>query len=135
MPQHEIEVILTRKLASYLAMAVFVVDPSGELIFYNEPAEQLLGIRFDETGPLSMADWSHIFEPTDEAGHPVQPEALPLVITVQQQRPAHGSFFIRGLDGARRRLEVTAIPLLGQAERLLGAAAVFWEAGPEAGAG
>ena len=49
-------------------------------------------------------------------------------IAVEQRRPAHGRFWIRGLDGQRRRLEVTAIPLLGQADRHLGAAAIFWEA-------
>jgi PAS domain-containing protein len=125
--QHEIEVILMRELASYLAMAIFVVDPAGELIYYNEPAERLLGTRFDETGPMAMTDWSSLFEPSDEQGH-LAPEQLPLVIAVEQGRPAHGRFSIRGLDGQRRRLEVTAIPLLGQADRRLGAAAVFWEA-------
>ena len=43
MAQHEIELILMRELASYLAMAIFVVDPEGELLYYNEPAERLLG--------------------------------------------------------------------------------------------
>jgi PAS domain-containing protein len=125
--QYEIEVILMRELASYLAMAVFVVDPAGELIYYNEPAERLLGTRFDETGPMAMTDWSSLFEPSDEQGR-LPPEQLPLVIAVEQGRPAHGRFSIRGLDGQRRQLEVTAIPLLGQGGRHLGAAAVFWEA-------
>ena len=47
--------------------------------------------------------------------------------SVQQGRPAHGRFSIRGLDGADRQLEATAIPLVGQANRRLGAVAVFWE--------
>ena len=68
MPQHEIEVILTRELAGYLAMAIFVVDPAGSLIFYNEPAEALLGTRFEETGPMEMDDWAHVFDPRDEDG-------------------------------------------------------------------
>ncbi len=127
MAQYEIEVILMRELASYLAMAVFVVDPAGELIYYNEPAERLLGTRFDETGPMAMTDWSSLFEASDEQGL-LAPEQLPLVIAVEQGRPAHGRFSIRGLDGQRRHLEVTAIPILGQADRHLGAAAVFWEA-------
>ena len=41
--------------------------------------------------------------------------------------PAHRSFWIRGLDGQLRKIEVTAFPLVGQAERFLGAIAIFWE--------
>ena len=129
MPQYEIEVILTRELAGYLAMAIFVVDPAGSLIFYNEPAEALLGTRFEETGPMEMDDWAHVFDPRDEDGNPLEPESLPLVITLRDVRPTHGRFSIRGLDGTRRQLEVTAIPLIGLGGRLPGAAAIFWEAG------
>ena len=69
-----------RELASHLATAVFVVDPSGELVFYNEPAELLLGTRFDETGPMPMDDWSSVFEPTDEQGRSLAAgAACPLV--------------------------------------------------------
>ena len=94
MPQYEIEVILTRELAGYLAMAIFVVDPAGSLIFYNEPAEALLGTRFEETGPMEMDDWAHVFDPRDEDGAPLEPEALPLVITLRDARPTHGRFSI-----------------------------------------
>ena len=50
MSQKEIEVILTRQLATYLAMPIFVIDTQGTLLFYNESAEAILGRRFDETG-------------------------------------------------------------------------------------
>ena len=46
MAQKDVEVILMRQLASYLAVPIFLVDPAGNLIFYNEPAERLLGRRF-----------------------------------------------------------------------------------------
>ena len=129
MAQHEIEVILTRELAAHLAMAIFLVDPDGRLIFYNEPAEALLGTRFEETGPMEIEDWARVFDPRDADGEALAPEALPLVITLRDVRPTHGRFSIRGLDGNRRELEVTTIPLLGQGGRLPGAAAIFWEAG------
>ena len=58
MAQKAIELILMRQLASSLAMPIFLVDASGNLLFYNEPAEQLLGSRFDETGEMSMTEWS-----------------------------------------------------------------------------
>lgn len=127
MHQKEIEVILARQLASYLAMSIFIVDPQGTLLYYNEPAERILGRRFEETGEMPVGEWSTIFEPTDEAGRPLKPEALPLVIALNERRPAHGSFWINGLDGVQRHIEVTAFPLIGQAERYVGALAIFWE--------
>ena len=124
---HPIEVILLRELAGHLSMPIFVVDPDGDLLFYNEPAEQLLGSRFDETGMMPFEEWSTIFLPTDRDGAPIAPDALPLAIAVQQRRPAQGDMWIQGLDGARRALTVTAIPLQGQWGDHLGAAAIFWE--------
>ena len=56
MSQQEIEVILARQLAEYLNMAIFIVDPSGDLLYYNEPAEAILGSRYVETGPMSASD-------------------------------------------------------------------------------
>ena len=66
MAQKAIELILMRQLASSLAMPIFLVDASGNLLFYNEPAEQLLGSRFDETGEMSMKEWSSLFAPIGE---------------------------------------------------------------------
>ncbi len=133
MAQHEIEVILTRHLASYLAMPLFLVDPQGTLIYYNEPAEAVLGRRFEETGEMPVDEWATIFTPTDEAGAVLPPEALPLVKALSERRPAHRGFWIEGLDGVRRQIEVTAIPLVGHAGRFLGAVAIFWEASADEG--
>lgn len=125
--QKEIELILARQLASYLVMPIFIVDPRGNLIYYNEPAELILGRRFEETGEMPVEEWSTLFKPTDEAGNPLAPEALPLVIALTQHFPAHRDMWIEGLDGVRRMIEVTAFPINGQAERYLGALAIFWE--------
>jgi PAS domain-containing protein len=127
MPQKEIEVILMRQLASYLAIPIFLVDPQGTLIFYNEPAEAILGRRFEETGEMPVSEWALMFEPADEAGEPLPPDRLPLVEALSERRPAHGSFWIRGLDSVPHHIEVFAFPLLAQAGRFLGAAALFWE--------
>ena len=50
MAAHEIEIILNRQLADCLSIPVFITDTIGNLIFYNEPAEEVLGKRFEETG-------------------------------------------------------------------------------------
>lgn len=125
--QKEIELILARQLASHLAMPIFIVDPPGNLIYYNEPAEGILGRRFEETGEMPVEQWSTIYNPTDENGEPLSQDSLPLVIALTQHCPAHRTMWIDGLDGVRRRIEVTAFPIDGQAERYLGALAIFWE--------
>lgn len=127
MSQQEIEVILARHLAEYLAMPIFIVNPAGDLIFYNEPAEVILGTRYSETGIMPASDWSTAFHPVDQQGFSIPGENLPLMIALTKRRPAHKVFWIRSLDGSLREIEVAAFPLIGQAERFLGGIAIFWE--------
>jgi PAS domain-containing protein len=128
MSQQPIELILMRELADLLATPMFVVNGGGDLVFYNELAEDLLGMRFEETGPMPAEEWSTIFGPLDTDGNPMAPADLPLVVALREGHAAHVTFDIRGLDGAVRRLETTAIPLLDSNGQLVGAAALFWEA-------
>ena len=95
---HPIQIILTRQLAGYLSVPLFLVDPSGTLLFYNEPAEGILGRRFEETGAMSAEEWSSAFTPLDEGGQPIPPEQLPLRI-----RAENGTSFNRRLQ---RRVHV-----------------------------
>jgi len=122
----EIEVILTRHLASCLAMPIIIVDPDGNLVFYNEPAEAILGRRFEESGEVPASEWAQLFKATDDGGQPVN--QLPLQIAVTERHPVYGTLWIRGLDGMRRHIAITAIPLIGQSERFLGGMAILWEA-------
>lgn len=128
MAQKEIEIILARHLASYMMMPIFIVDPAGNLLYYNEPAELILGMRYDETGEMPLMEWSTRFKPTDRAGAPLAPEQLPLVVALTEKHPASSDFWIHGFDQALRHIQVTAFPLVGQANRFLGAVAFFWEA-------
>ncbi len=127
MAQYAIELILTRQLASQLAVPAFLVDPEGTLLYFNQPAETILGRRFEDAGPMPLERWSRDFVPTDESGTPLPASDLPLVIALEHRRASHSRFWILGLDGRRRRIGVTAIPLIGTANRLSGALAMFWE--------
>ncbi len=122
-----IEMVLLKQVASYLAMPMFVADAGGDLVYYNEPAEALLGRRYEETGHMPVAVWGTIFTATDSSGDPLPPDQLPLALAISQRRATQGSFWIRGLDGVTRRLVITAIPLNGFDDRALGAFAIFWE--------
>jgi PAS domain-containing protein len=126
MSQQRIELILLRQLATHLAMPIFIVDGAGNLIFYNEPAEQILGRRFEESGPMAASEWAKAWEPTDDAGKPLAPNEVPLSVALDETRPVHRRISIRGFDGVVRRIEAVAFPLIGTGE-LLGAAVMFWE--------
>lgn len=123
----DIEIILARQLASYLSVPIFIVDGDGNLLFYNEPAEVMLGQRFQDVGMIAAATWGTIFQPMDEMERPMGVEDLPLTQALTTRRPIHCDFWIRGLDGVKRHLDVTAIPLIGLAGRFIGGIAIFWE--------
>jgi PAS domain-containing protein len=127
MAQHELELILMRELAAHLQMPIFVVRPDGDLLFYNEPAEALLGVRFDEAGPMPIEEWASRFAPTDADGTPLGPENMPLAKTARSGQPSHSDLFVLDAHGNRRHLDVTRIPLTTASGQLVGAAAIFWE--------
>jgi PAS domain-containing protein len=128
MPQHDIEIILLRQLASYLNVPILIVDPKGDLLFFNEAAEPILGRRFDETGSIRRGEWSALLKPADDDGAPVPREQQPLFIATEERRPAYRRGRIFGLDGVARQVEGIAIPLHRQGGHFLGAVGVFWEA-------
>lgn len=126
MSRKEIEVILMRQLASCLAMPIIVVSPDGALVYYNEPAEAIVGRRFDEAGELTFEEWTAVFEPRDDRGVPLPKDIRPLVVALHERRPSHHKFWITGMDGIPRRIEATAFPLEGLNGRHLGAVAILW---------
>ena len=126
--QHEVELILSRQLSSYLAMPIVIVDTKGNAIYYNAAAEEIFGLRFDEYGPIPVEQWADIFHPTDRYGSAIPAASLPVIIALNQTRPARRSFWIQTQE-KKRHIEVTAFPILGQSGRHLGAVAIMWEAG------
>lgn len=119
---------LAEKFAATLAVPVFVVDRDGTLLFYNKPAEHVLGRTFDETGSMPASTWARLFLPTDKNGVPLLPEDLPLMITLSEKRPAYGPLWISGIDNVRRAIAVASFPIMNQASnKMMGAVAVFWE--------
>ncbi len=127
MSHNPIEVILARQLASHLAMPMFIVDPAGDLLFYNEPAEAILGRRFEEGGWMDSGEWSDTFRPVDENGEVVDSKELPVQLALTNLRPAHRRMWITNPKGKKRTIEVTAFPLVGLGNRCVGAVSIFWE--------
>jgi PAS domain-containing protein len=128
MTQKDIELILLRQWASHLSMPIFLTGADGELLFYNEPAEALIGLRFDEAGEMPASLIARIFKTKNADGTPMTADQLPLTVALQQRRPSHRVVRFEGLDGVSRVVEVTAVPITAQGERNLGAVVFFWEA-------
>ena len=127
MPQREVELILVRQLASYLTLPMFVVDPKGTLIYFNEPAEPLFGRRFDETEELPFGEWTALLQPSSPEGVPLEAHERPLLTALEQHRPTHATIRLRSLTGEWHQVDITCFPLTGQSGRELGAVALLWK--------
>lgn len=125
--QRNLVLILARELAANSATPMFVVDPEGTLVFYNEPAEKVLGRSFAETGPLAPQEWGSMFAPTNAGGDAIPLDDLPLTKAMRDLEPGHMSMRITGLDEEPRSIAVTAFPLFARANEFVGALAIFWE--------
>jgi PAS domain-containing protein len=119
--------ILAREFASKLATPMFIADGDGQLVYYNEPAEEILGRTFAEAGEMSADQWASLFETTDLEGRPIDLDDLPAGIAFATRRPAHGVHRIVGLDGVPRIVKVTAFPLFAHTAEFVGVVAIFWE--------
>ncbi len=129
MSQQPIELIHLRQWASHISVAVFLVDAAGRLVHYNDAAASLLGRSYDQAEELTVADLARDFSTLDTAGQPLAAPDLPLGRALAQRRPYHAQLRFRALDGVWYDVEVTAIPIEAVDGALLGAAALFWEAG------
>lgn len=125
-PQHPVEIIMARGFMSNMTTASFLVDEVGTLIFFNDAASRLLGVRFEEAGPMPADDWGSRFAPTRLDGQPLSVEELPLAVAVSQGRPAHGPMRIRSGTGESHDILVTAFPVVGRTGQR-GAMAIFWD--------
>jgi PAS domain-containing protein len=118
---------IVRQFAESMAMPVFIIDPDGNVRFYNEPAGAVLGRKFEDTGPVAASTWTRIFMPTDESGSPLLPEFLPLMIALREFRPNYGTMWIEGIDNVRRHIGVAAFPITEHSGEHIGAVAIFWD--------
>jgi PAS domain-containing protein len=128
--QKPIEIIQARSLISGLSTAAFLVDREGTLLFYNEAAGELLGLRFDEAGPMGPDEWGTQFRPRIPGGRELTVEELPLTIALRRGRPGHARMEITGADGEDHRIAVSAMPIEARGGQQ-GAFAIFWPLGDD----
>jgi PAS domain-containing protein len=127
--QKNLVLIIAREFASLLATPTFVSDAEGNLVFYNEAAENVLGRSYSEAGEMPAGRWSELFSVSDLEGVPLPLEQMASGIALLEGRPAHGPVRITSLDGVERELEVTAFPLFAHPDEQVGMIAIFWQRG------
>jgi len=122
-----IQIILARQFASSLAMPILIVDTEGTLIYFNEPAEAILGQRFEETGEIAADTWSTLFAIEDEARKPIAQEDRPTMLALSERRPVSRTVWMQCGHRDWRHVNITAFPLIGETRQFLGAQMIFWE--------
>ena len=129
MSQHPIEMILLKQWASLIAVPVWITDAEGRLVYYNEPTEEIIGLRFEDAGELSADQLAEVFVICDLDGSPLAADDRPLMIALTKQMSAHRRIRFLRVDKQWREIAVTAIPIIGEGNRQLGAMVTMWEDG------
>ena len=119
--------ILAREFASNLATPMLIVDAEGTLIFFNEAAEEIAGLRFSEAGDMSIDEFSASFAPRVEGDEPIPPERRPTRIAFEEHRAAHENMTVTNREGIVQQIGVTAFPLFAQKDAFVGIVAIWWQ--------
>jgi PAS domain S-box-containing protein len=125
--QKSLPLILAREFAANIATPMTVFDEQGRLVYFNEPAERILGQRHAEVGELEPDEWTRLFVVEQLDRTPVLLDDMPVGLAHRDRCPAHDTLAFTTQDGARHEIEVTAFPLLGRDDDYFGVVAVFWE--------
>ncbi len=107
-----------------LAEGVVMVDDSGEIVYANQAAEEILELQEDSI--LGHFYQSRSWNQVDGDGQPHDPEELPLAVALREERRVknleHG---IVAESGETKWLSVSAAPLRDTLGKLYGAVASF----------
>jgi hypothetical protein len=108
-------------------MPILLLDAQGNLVYYNEDAEEILNRRFDETGEITADELLEILEVVDEQRKPIPPDERPTRITRRERRAVTRTVWMRAGSAPWRHLQATAVPLIGDCDEMLGIMHFFWE--------
>jgi PAS domain S-box-containing protein len=89
--------------------AIIMADAQGVLRLFNPEAERQHGLPLKE---VAAPQWVETYGLSDEAGHPLPLERVPLYRALQGERIRDELMWIRRPDGTRLPVSVTTRPLL-----------------------
>lgn len=125
MPSQEIEFILSRQLAEYISTPVALVDHDGKMIYYNESAEHILGVKFNDEGEIESRGWLDRFYEEGNQGKSINVLDLPFIKVLTSRHIIHGEYWMRNLEEINQKVLIVCIPVVGMAQRELGAIVYF----------
>lgn len=125
--QPDLVLIVARSFATKLATPTLIIDASGDLVYFNDAAADVLGSSYLDIGALDASRWQELFQPRTLDEEPLTAAQTPGGIALLERRPVHDSFAFRGLDGREREVTVTAFPLFSHPDEVVGAMSIFWE--------
>ena len=126
MGQKHLILILARELASNLATPTLIADAEGDVVFYNEAAEAVIGGPFSEMGEMGIDDLAESYAPRTPEGERLPVERLPGRVALDERRASHVKIWITSRDGVDREVGVTAFPLFAHADEFVGVVVIFW---------
>lgn len=129
MEQHPVEIILLQQWASMMTVPIWITDQMGNLIYFNESTEKLIGLRFDEAGELPASILAERFNLCELDGHSIPEQERPLMVALEKQQPAQRTVRITDATGQQKIVADMAIPVVGEGDRPLGAMVILWETG------
>ena len=124
--QKHLVLILAREFEANLSTPTLIADARGNLVYYNEAAESLVGRRFSEAGESSLDEWVGAFEPRTVSGEPFPRELRPDRVAFDERRASHLRFLVTSADGVEREIESTAFPLFARTDEFVGIVAIWW---------
>lgn len=125
MPNQPIEFILARQLAEYLITPISIVDENGNTIYYNEPAEHILGKKYNEAGDIEFRAWENRFYPVDDKSSPIPLLDVPFINTASNRKIVEGEYWMRNLEEIEQKVMIICIPLVSMGHRELGTLVYF----------
>lgn len=120
-----LELIMARQWIALLTTPTLLFGADGGLIFFNDAATVLLGRSFSECGTMSQAEWQSALRVEGEV-HANTPEATLLGRALEANGVLHRTVLLRAMDGERRQVNVTTVPIRGVGQpQLTGVMAVL----------
>lgn len=119
--------IRAKHLAESVTTPMLLVDANGNMVFYNEAAEMVVGRAFNDVGPVPAADWQERFRVRARDDSPAPLEKMPGWMDLKGERPGLGHLRLTTIEGRDLDVAVCAFPLFTSQHQFDGALVIFWE--------
>ena len=86
---------LSRVFVDAMPGGIVHADANGDIQHINELGMRFLGLRYDEHGRMPRDLWMKRYEGRRVDGEEIPMPELPVMVALDQQRPAHSSHQVR----------------------------------------